>query len=178
MTEARASIHGNLIADPVLTYTANGRAVTNFRLASTHSRFDRAAQEWKDETTVFLDVACWAHLAENVAESVRRGDAVLATGRLVRETWTDSGGKERDKIKLVADHVGPELSFRAASLRRVTRERPAMALVRETSDDPEGGADTEELAGSIDADSLEPSSGPDPFAAESIGSSEEAALAG
>ena len=101
------TVVGNVTRDPELRYTSgNGVAVTNFSVA--WNRKD------KDDNDIanFFDVTCWRQLAENVAESVNKGDRVVVFGRLDHQTW-EKNGESRSKVEIVADEV-------AISLRWVT----------------------------------------------------------
>lgn len=82
MSTTRLTIEGNLTADPELRFTPSGAPVANFTIASTPRRFDKQANEWKDGTTLFMRCTTWRDLAENVAESLTKGTAVIAQGDL------------------------------------------------------------------------------------------------
>lgn len=79
-------ILGNLANDPQLRDTGN-RPVCNFRIASNRRYFDSSAQEWKENDTLFLEVSCWGNLAENVASTLGKGDAVIVNGHLLTEEF-------------------------------------------------------------------------------------------
>ncbi len=63
---------GNLTADPDLAYTPNGTALCRLGVAVTRREHD--GDGWRDGETSFYDVVCWRDLAENVAESLHKGD--------------------------------------------------------------------------------------------------------
>ena len=71
------TITGNATRDPELRFTPSGQAVTSFGVAVNRRWQNRQTQEW-EEATSFIDVTCWAQLAENVAESVGRGAREIA----------------------------------------------------------------------------------------------------
>ncbi|MFD9150336.1 single-stranded DNA-binding protein, partial [Streptomyces diastaticus] len=75
--ETPITVVGNVVADPELRFTPSGAAVANFRVASTPRTFDRQTNEWTDGDTLFLSVSVWRQQAENVAESIKRGDRVI-----------------------------------------------------------------------------------------------------
>ncbi|MFD9152351.1 single-stranded DNA-binding protein, partial [Streptomyces diastaticus] len=75
--ETPITLVGNVVADPELRFTPSGAPVANFRVASTPRTFDRQTNEWKDGDTLFLSVSVWRQQAENVAESIKRGDRVI-----------------------------------------------------------------------------------------------------
>ena len=73
--ETTITITGNLVDDPELRFTPAGQPVATFRIASTPRYRDNATGEWKDGDTLFLTCQVWRQQAENVAESLQRGDA-------------------------------------------------------------------------------------------------------
>ncbi len=66
------TITGNATREPELRFTPSGQAVASFGIAVNRRWQNRQTQEW-EEATSFIDVTCWAQLAENVAESVGKG---------------------------------------------------------------------------------------------------------
>ena len=93
---------GNLGTDPEMRYTANGSAVTTFRLAV--SRSFGGEGERREETEWFRVVA-WARLAEVANEYLRRGRQVFVEGRLATRTWQDREGNERTTTEVVAQEM-------------------------------------------------------------------------
>jgi single-strand DNA-binding protein len=95
---------GHLARDPELRYTPQGKAVSDFTIA-VNRRFTRSSGE-KVEEVAFVDVTVWDRMAENCAEYLKKGRAVLVQGRLVQDRWQDeSTGQKRSKIKVVAERV-------------------------------------------------------------------------
>jgi single-strand DNA-binding protein len=95
-------VEGNLTADPVMKQTPNGYAVTNFSLAS--NRFYKKDEGTEKEVSYF-DVETWSKLAQTCGEVLKKGRGVRVVGRLSQHRWTDSEGKPRSKIIIVAEHV-------------------------------------------------------------------------
>jgi single-strand DNA-binding protein len=121
MNETPIQIVGNLTSDTELRYTTSGRAVTSLRVAANPRRFDRTSGQWVDGQTNYFDAEVWAG-AENVAESLNRGDRVLIIGTIRTQTWTpQDGGKERSKQVVVASAVGPDLRYATAKPVKTTR---------------------------------------------------------
>ncbi len=95
---------GHLARDPELRYTPQGKAVAGFTVASSR-RYTKEDGE-KGEEVAFIDVTVWNRLAETCAEYLRKGRAVLVSGRLVQDLWEDKEtGQKRSKIKILAQHV-------------------------------------------------------------------------
>ena len=79
------TIIGNLVEDPEVRFTNTGIAVTNLRVAVTQ-RIQQDGQ-WRDGDTNFFKVNVWRDQAENLAESLGKGDRVMVTGRLRQRSW-------------------------------------------------------------------------------------------
>lgn len=105
------TLAGNLTADPELRFTPSGSAVTSFTVASTPRFFDRNTNEWKDGETLFMRCSIWNAPAENVAESLSRGDRVLVTGRLNQRSYETREGEKRTVIEMTVEEIGPSLRF-------------------------------------------------------------------
>lgn len=102
---------GNLTADPELRFTPSGAAVANFTVACTERLFDKQAQEWKEGDTAFIRCTVWRQYAENVAESLLKGQRVIVVGTLrIRQFDTKEGGKGTS-VECQVDEVGPALTF-------------------------------------------------------------------
>lgn len=143
VNETHVTVVGNLVADPVLRVTPGQREVAGFRLASTVRRYDAEQGRSVDVRTSFYSVSCWGYLARNVSESLRKGERVVVTGRLDLREYTGADGQPRLSADVVADAVGPDLTF---GVSRFTR-------VRRGSADPEaapGAPDEEAPAGPVD----------------------------
>jgi single-strand DNA-binding protein len=93
---------GNLTRDPELRQTPTGQSVTSFSLALNRSYKD-ASGEWK-EVTDYVDVVCWATLAERVAQYMSKGRRCLVQGRLQSRSWEQDGNK-RSKVEVLANDV-------------------------------------------------------------------------
>lgn len=107
--ETFLTVTGNLTSDPELRFTTNGAAVANFTIASTPRKFDRQSNEFKDGETLFMRCSVWREAAENVAESLQKGMAVIAQGRLESRSYETKEGEKRTVTELAVDEIGPNL---------------------------------------------------------------------
>ena len=98
-------ITGNLVADIEIRHTQGGKAVGNVRVA---------VSEGKDKPSSFYNVTLWEDMAERAAASVRKGDRVVAAGRLVMREFEDKQGLKRVSPDLTADSFGPDLRWATA----------------------------------------------------------------
>lgn len=114
------TIVGNCTRDPELRFTASGQANASFGVAVNRRWQNRQTNEW-EEAVSFFDVVCWRQLAENVAESITKGSRVIVTGRLDQRSWETQDGDKRSKVEIVADEVGPSLTYATAQVVRNER---------------------------------------------------------
>lgn len=110
------TIVGRVATDPTQGQTGGGVPVTNFRLASTHRRFDAATQSWTDSGTNWFSVAAFRQLGENAKASLRTGDTVIVTGRLKIRNW-ESNGKHGTSVDIEADAIGHDLRWGTTAYR-------------------------------------------------------------
>ncbi len=115
------TVVGNLTADPELRFTPSGAAVANFTVASTPRTFDKNTNEWKDGEALFLRCSVWRQAAENVAESLTRGSAVIVQGRLKQRSYETKEGEKRTVYELDVDEVGPSLRWATAKVTKASR---------------------------------------------------------
>ena len=95
-------LDGELACNPESRITPNGSVVTEFKVVS--SRFYKQDNKIEKEASTF-EVEAWAKLAQTCAEELGKGSMVRVVGRLKQDRWTDSEGKQRSKVKVVAEHV-------------------------------------------------------------------------
>jgi single-strand DNA-binding protein len=118
------TLNGRLTKDPELRYSVKGSLVARFSVVTSRRGKDQQSGEWRDEDTTFWDVVAFGQLAENMAESLVKGSAVLVTGRAAQEEWTTKEGEKRRSMKVVADEVAPSLRFATAKVVRTERSKP------------------------------------------------------
>ena len=103
------TVCGNVGREPELRFTQGGKAVTNFPLA---------IYTGKDQAPQWLDVTVWEEQAEEVCESVSKGDRVIVAGRFIEPATWEKDGVTLTRPRMVADDVG--LSMRWVRTRPVT----------------------------------------------------------
>lgn len=120
---------GNLCQDPVLRQPHRGaQPLAKFTVAV--NKYRRVGTEFVARTPVFHRVVCYGQLAENVANSLRKGMEVMAVGEWVDDSYTDEQGQRRVYVAMEAKAVGPGLRWATAQVhkveRRADREEPAL----------------------------------------------------
>lgn len=131
------TIVGNVATDPTQGRTSGGIPVTNFRVASTHRRFDEATQTWVDVVTNWYSVAAFRQLGENAKASLRAGDSVIVTGKMKIRAW-ENNGKQGTSVDIDADAIGHDLRWGTAAYRRSTRSSAEQAPRTATTSDSSG----------------------------------------
>jgi single-strand DNA-binding protein len=102
-----AGMVGNLVDDPLLRFSATGKAWVTFRLAV--KPYLAGATEQPEP--VYYSVVCFGTLAEHVCETCHKGSRVVVSGRLEEDSWTGRDGVERVTEKIIADGIGLDLRF-------------------------------------------------------------------
>jgi len=117
---APVTLTGRVVADPELKFSASGVAVLNLRVVTNGRRKTDAG--WEDTDTTFWSVSGFRQLAENAAESLRKGDLVVVTGKAKSREWVDKDGGKRLSWEVTADHIGVDLTRVTATVNRVVRD--------------------------------------------------------
>ncbi len=99
----KVQLIGRLGADPEMRYTAQGNAVTTFRVAS--SRTWKKADGQLEEETEWFRVVAWNRLGEVCGEYLRKGSRVYIEGRLKTRSWQDQEGQTRWITEVVAEDM-------------------------------------------------------------------------
>jgi len=116
-------ITGNLTRDPELRFTGQGTPVCNFGVA-----WNQRNKDGEDKAHYF-DCSAWRDLAENIAESCKKGDRVNITGRLNFRTW-ETDGKTHSKVEIAVEDMGPSARWATTTQSKIKRQ--AGGEVKET----------------------------------------------
>jgi single-strand DNA-binding protein len=119
---ATVTLAGYVATEPYYRTTNNkGTPLTSMRVAWTSRFMDRETGEWRDGNTSFINVNCWRKLAGNVAQSLRKGQPVVLTGRLQVREYEDRDGNRRTGVDIEADSIGHDLYRGVAHFSRIGR---------------------------------------------------------
>jgi len=127
-------IRGRLVDDFDLRFSASGTAWATTRVVS--SRAVKAGDGWEEKDTTFLPVKVLGRQAEQIAESLRKGDAVTIVGRVVQENWETEGGEKRSRLVVICDEVAATIRHHQVKVQRMTREHPTTGGRAASVDDP------------------------------------------
>lgn len=109
------TIVGNLCGDPELRQTSLGVPVADLRIAENRNYQD-CNGEWQQETSYYSAVV-WRRLAEHAA-SLRRGDRVVAVGRMRQDEWTTDRGETRRRYVVDCDELAASIRFNPVDVHR------------------------------------------------------------
>ena len=116
------AVSGNLTGDPELRFAPNGTAVAQFTIAFNPRKYDNNAKEWTDGEPSFYSCTAFGDLAEHAAESLHKGDRVVAAGTWTQRHW-EKDGEKKSAWQLLVDEVGPSLKYATATVRKASRSR-------------------------------------------------------
>ncbi|MET8848612.1 single-stranded DNA-binding protein [Amycolatopsis sp. NPDC004625] len=134
------TIIGNLTDDPSSHFFDSGSFVTNFTVASTPRKLNRATGEWEDGDALFLRCNAWGQLGENIVNSLRKGHRVLVQGRLQQRSYTTKDDEKRTVLELNVDEIGPSLRYATAEVTKTTQAKvnpnPVTSTAATPAEDP------------------------------------------
>lgn len=120
MSDPITTIVGNLASDIDLRFTQSGDAVANFLVAHNTRRFNKQTNAWEDGDALFMRCAIWKQAAENMANSLTKGQRIIVTGKLIQQNFEDRDGNKRSSIQMVAEEVGPSLKWSTATVTKAS----------------------------------------------------------
>lgn len=102
-------IVGHLGRDPEMRYTASGKAVTSFSLATSQKYTGSTGQAV--EETIWFRVSVWGKQAESTNQYLKKGSLVLVEGRFKPDDkgnprlWTRQDGTSAASYEVIASIV-------------------------------------------------------------------------
>jgi len=89
----KATLIGNLGADPETRYTQDGTCVCNLRLATTEKFKNRNGEQ--QEKTEWHRVVLWGRLGEIANQYLTKGARVYIEGKIETRKWTNKDGQDQ-----------------------------------------------------------------------------------
>lgn len=86
----KATLIGNLGADPETRYMQDGTCVCNIRIATTERFKDKSGE--RQERTEWHRVVLWGKLGEIAAQYLHKGSQVYIEGKIETRKWTNKEG--------------------------------------------------------------------------------------
>lgn len=126
--ETYVTVRGRLTSDPEMRFTPSGAGVANFTVASNSRKFDKNTNEWVNKETKFWRCNAWNQgkltLAENIAEGLKKGDAVIVYAEIETRSYTTKEGENRTVDELRVESIGKDLVFSKPSPQSGTQSQP------------------------------------------------------
>lgn len=112
----QVTICGNLTADPELKFTPKGAAVATFIIAESSRIKD--GDKWVDGPSTFWRCELWREQAENLTESLKRGQRVIAVGDVRQRSYETPSGDKRTVTEVTVTEIGPSLKWATAAVEK------------------------------------------------------------
>lgn len=103
MSVNKAILIGRLGKDPELNYTAGGKAVAKFSLATSERWTGQDGQ--KNETTTWHNIVAWGRQAELCKEYLAKGREVYIEGRIDNRSYDDKEGIKKYISEVVVSNI-------------------------------------------------------------------------
>lgn len=112
MSNPTVTLKGRIATQPELRPSKDGKFVTTLTIVTDRRKKDANDQWTSVEVTWWRCVAFDAPLAENIAEYMEKGMAVIAEGTAYQDDWTDKDGNTRTSLKCTLSSIGEDLKYR------------------------------------------------------------------
>lgn len=101
---------GHLGKDPDVRYTPDGKAITNFNLATSEKWKDKNTGESRDKTE-WHRVVLFGGLAKIAGDYLKKGSKIYLEGKLQTRKWTDQHSIERYSTEVIVDSIHGKMSM-------------------------------------------------------------------
>ena len=101
---------GNVTREPELKFSHSGNPVTKFSVAVNKKSKNG------DDSVSFFEIVTFNSLAENVANSLRKGNRVIVQGNLNVAKYEKKDGTQGTAVEVLADNIGAEMRFNQVSV--------------------------------------------------------------
>ena len=99
---SKAIVAGNITRDPEMRATPSGAQACNFTIAV--NRVFRGSDGIQQEQTSFIDCVAWGRSGETIAQYVKKGSALIVSGRIEQRSWEDkTSGQRRSRTEIIVD---------------------------------------------------------------------------
>ena len=96
------ALGGRITKDCVIEKTQSGLSMVKVSMAVNRSTKKKDSDEWTDKAT-FIDFTLFGNYAESMCKHLKKGTYINAEGFLDMDTWTDSNGKNQQRLKFVPE---------------------------------------------------------------------------
>ena len=103
-----------IVADPEMRFSTDGKPWLKVRAVAKDRRYNSETRQYEDVegSTLYIDITVGGKTAENLAESVGKGDNItVVNGSLTMREWTNSAGAPQKAYSIRANEVGVSTRF-------------------------------------------------------------------
>jgi single-strand DNA-binding protein len=115
--ETKMTLVGRICTDISTRSTSDGKAMSIFTVVVNERKFDKELGTWVAGNSLFMKVKSFGKLAEHAAATLRKGDPVMASGRINSNRY-EKDGQFRSEIELTAAAIGPDLALCEVQMHR------------------------------------------------------------
>jgi single-strand DNA-binding protein len=126
MSDIYVTLSGNVTDDPRQYQFKDGARVTSMRMAVNRRVLDQQTNTWQTRDTTYYTVRCYRGLADNVHQSITKGQPVVVYGRL-RIKQFERDGEHRFWAEVEAVSVGHDLKWGIATFEKPVRAYSGIA---------------------------------------------------
>jgi single-strand DNA-binding protein len=130
-----------VVADPELRFTQSGKGVASVRLVANKSKKveENGETKWVDDKVIFVTGTVWnsdhGREAENLCESITKGDLVEIRGQLFSREYETKEGEKRTSVEVNLYSIAPSLRWNTVKVVKAERSAAPAAQIG-TSDAP------------------------------------------
>ena len=104
------TLRGWVGTEPTFGRTPTGLPFVNFRMSVGERQFEEGVQAWVEKFTSWYSISCYGKLAENVRDSVHKGQRLIVMGKLRIRSFQRQDGSPGMEAQLQASAVGHDLA--------------------------------------------------------------------
>jgi single-strand DNA-binding protein len=111
MNDINVSVKGWVANEVEKLVSKHQKEYTSFKLAST-PRYLSKDGEWEDGKTEWINIAIFNDpFLENIVSSIKKGDPIIVTGKLVTDEYSGEDGILRRNLAIRPDAIGHNLRY-------------------------------------------------------------------
>lgn len=145
----RATLIGNLGADPEIRSTQDGRKIVNLRIATSETWRDKNTGERKEKTEWHRVVIFNENLAKVAEQYLRKGSKVYLEGQIQTRSWDNQQGQKQYATEIVLQGFNGVLTMLDGKSEPTEATRWSAPQARQSY-----GVDTAAYAGTYEEDTV------------------------
>jgi len=144
--ETLITIIGKVHDEPQQKFNDDGSAVTRLTVVTNPRKFNKQKNEWENRPGKFWECRAWNQgqmlLADNVANTLKKGDNVILHAEIETTVWQVEDGKNRRGDQLRIEAIGKDLRWHQAPANDVPAAPAAHQALGGGPADPGGWGNT------------------------------------